>query len=278
MQKRTETLTPCYRHTLKDPEKDLLPSHEVATTMPRGSRIIMNDKELLREMRRVVLENADSELVSLYVIGSFLSKEMVESSDIDLVGVMKSSFDFSKEVRINKALNATIRSRQRIDLGTMSHDEFFGGPQKGSLTKHIELRVFLNFLKRAQLLYGRRINFDRVPVKPALPEEELKYHIKVFNEYKAVFRKKDRISADFSFKDFIKIVFYIADLELQLIRNLTPRRSYSEIVKALQGDRAHIVHYSMRLRRKKTISYEDRQSWLNLAERYVAQIKAEFKT
>jgi len=219
-----------------------------------------------------VLENVDNELISLYVMGSFLSKEMIESSDIDLVGVMKSSFNFRKEARINKALNETVRSSHRIDLGTMSYDEFFGGTQKGSLTKHIELPIFLNFLKRAQLIYGKKINFDKLPVKPASPEEELKYHAKVFDEYKADFRKTDRISPDFSFRDFIKIVLYIANLELQRTRKLTPRRSYSEILKAFRKDKSHIVHYSMKLRRKKTISYQGRQSWLNLAEQYVARM------
>jgi hypothetical protein len=40
----------------------------------------MNDKSLLQKIRRIVLENADGEVVSLYVIGSFLFKEMIESS------------------------------------------------------------------------------------------------------------------------------------------------------------------------------------------------------
>lgn len=224
-------------------------------------------------MRRVVLENADNELISLYVIGSFLSKEMVESSDIDLVGVMKSSFDFRKEEHINKALNETVRSSHMIDFGTMNYDEFFGGTQKGSLTKHIELSIFLNFLKRARLVHGKRINFDRFPIKPASPGEELRYHIKVFGEYKSDFRRKNRIRADFAFSDFIKIIFYVANLELQLTRNLTAKPSYSGIVRAFRKDKNHIVHYSMKLRHKTAISRCDRESWLDLAEGYVSRMK-----
>lgn len=233
----------------------------------------MKDK-LLQKMKKVVLENAGDDLVSLYVIGSFHSKEMIRTSDIDLVGVMKPSFNFKKEGEMNKALNKGNSSGNRIDLGTMSYDQFFGGRQQGSLMKHIELPVFLNFLKRAKLIYGRRINFNRLPIKPVSPLEELKYHIKVFNEYKSGYRKKNKIRPDFSFRGFIKIVFYIANLELQLTRNLTPRRSYSEIVKAFRKDKDHIVHYSMKLRRKKTISHDERNSWLDMAENYVAKMKA----
>jgi predicted nucleotidyltransferase len=233
----------------------------------------MNNRRLLREIKEVVLENAGDELVSLYVIGSFPSKEMVHSSDIDLVGVMKPGFDFRKEPRINKALNRRIRSGRRIDLGTMSYEEFFGGAQKGSLTKHIELPVFLNFLKRARLIHGERINFDKLPMKPASPREELKYHIRVFDEYKAAFRRADRISPDFSFRDFMKVLFYIANLELQLVTRLTPRVSYTEIDRAFRQDKLHIVHYSMKLRRKRTIDREDRQSWLDSAECYVTKMR-----
>jgi cyclopropane fatty-acyl-phospholipid synthase-like methyltransferase/predicted nucleotidyltransferase len=230
----------------------------------------MINKRLMLGIRQAVLENAGNELVSLYLIGSFLSEEMVESSDIDLVGVMKPSFDFRRESRINKTLNETVRSGHRIDLGTMSYDEFFGGPRKGSLTKHIDLPIFLNFLKGARLICGKRINFDKLPVKPASAEEELRYWIRVYDEHKSDFIMKDRIRPDFSFRDFIKIIFYIANLELQLLRNQSSKSGYVEIERAFANDKTHLVHYSMRMRRNATIGARDRRTWLHLADRYVA--------
>jgi len=139
--------------------------------------------------------------------------------------------------------------------------------------KHIDLPIFLAFMKGARLIYGEKINFDKLPVKPASREEQLEYHIRVFNQYKAHFRKKNRIRTDFTFRDFIKIVFYIANIELRLARNLTSRRSYARITKAFRNDKNHIVHYSMKLRCKKTISREEKESWLDLAESYVARLK-----
>lgn len=73
---------------------------------------------------------------------------------------------------------------------------------------------------------------------------------------------------------FLKIVFYIANLELQLERGLTPRVSYREIDKAFREDKEHIVHYSMKLRRKGTIGRKERHSWLDSAERYVAKMRS----
>jgi len=80
----------------------------------------MNREQLLLEIKRIILEKAHDELVSLYVMCSFLSNEMLESSDIDLIGVMKSTFDFRREVRINRMLNSKIRLSHRIDISTNS--------------------------------------------------------------------------------------------------------------------------------------------------------------
>jgi len=233
-------------------------------------------KRLLREITRLVLENVGDELISLYAIGSFVSREMIESSDIDLVGVFKPSFDFREEARINRELNHSIRCRHKIDLGTMSYDEFLGETPKGSLMKYIELPILLSFLKNAKLVHGRRINFDELPIKPASPAQQLTYWIRVFNEYKSDFRRKDRVRPDFTFKDFIKIIFYLANLEVQLSRR-APKQSYFEIAKAFRKNRRHIVHYSLRLRRKKTIRNREKQLWLDLAEEYVQQMRARSK-
>jgi hypothetical protein len=139
--------------------------------------------------------------------------------------------------------------------------------------KNVELPIFLNFLKRAQLIHGKRIDFDKLPIKPASLQDALRYWIKVFVEYKGAFRESDRIRSDFSFRDFLKIVFYISNLELQLVKGLAPRVSYTEIDRAFRQDKLHIVHYSMKLRRKRKIGRKERQSWLDSAERYVTKIR-----
>jgi len=232
-----------------------------------------NERKLLRTIKSIILDCCGVELISLYSIGSFSSHEMIASSDIDLVGVMKPSFDFRREAEINGVLNRKIRSTHKIDLGTMSYAEFFGGRHQGSLMRHIELPIFLNFLKHAHLLYGKRIDFNKLPVKPASPERELSYHIKVFEKYKADFRARDRIGSDFSFRDFLKIIFYIANLELQLTRGQTAKVRYTEIDRALRTNKEHIVHYSMKLRRKRAIDRKERQAWVDAAERYVKKMR-----
>lgn len=232
----------------------------------------MNDRRLLRAIKAAVLDSCGEEMVSLYAMGSFPRHEMIQSSDVDLVGVMKPNFDFSKEPQINKAINREIRYAHKIDLGTMSYEEFFGGIQQGSILRHIELPILLNFLKHARLIYGKKINFDKLPIKPASCQEELEYHITVFDEYKSAFRRRYRIRSDFSFRDFLKIIFYIANLELQLVRGNEPRVAYTEIERAFRTDQKHIVHHSMNLRRKKSIGRTERQSWLDSAERYVTKM------
>lgn len=232
----------------------------------------MSDKRLIERIVQIVLENTGKSLISLYLVGSFLTKDMVRSSDIDLVGVMESSFNFGKEKLINERLNEKIVSKHRIDLGTMSVEEFFGGKQKGSLMRHMNLPVFLNSLKNAQLVYGRKLDFDELPIKPASKTDEMKYWIKEFKKYKDEFREKDKLGVDFSLKDFIKIIFYIANLQLQLMRKTKKKKRYSDIANAFRTESNHIVHFSLELRKKESITNEEKQLWLDKAEVYVESI------
>jgi len=233
-----------------------------------------SDRQLVQEIKRLTLEEAGDELISLYLLGSFLSKDMVESSDIDLIGIMQPAFNFNRERKINAVLNRKIESIHKIDLGTLSITELYGGPTKGSIMKHVELPILLRFLQHARLLHGKQIDLSKLPVKPATAHDELKYHIKVFDEFKEKFRTRNRITSDFAFKDFLKIVFYIANLELQLTRHLRSRTGYAKITQAFAKDKTHIVHYSMGLRSKKTIPVKERRRWLTLAEVYVAKMRA----
>jgi predicted nucleotidyltransferase len=234
----------------------------------------MNDEQLLEKIKNVIVESTNNDLISLYVIGSFLRKEMEEYSDIDLVGIMKPTFDFEKRKHINWVLNKRVRSKHRIDMGTVSYDEFFGGERKGSMTEYITVPVFIKFLKKAKLVYGKKIKFDRLPIKPATDKEELKYHIEVFDEYKDMFRKGHRFSADYTFRDFIKIMFYIANLELRILKKSKSRDSYVEVDNAFRNDNDHIVHYSMLLRRKRAdITNKEKEVWFGMAEDYVRRMK-----
>ena len=230
---------------------------------------LMNDEELIDKLKHTVLEHTGNDLISLYVIGSFITKDMTENSDIDFVGLMKSSYDFDNEEKLNEILNDKISSAHIIDIGMMNYDAFFGGEPKGRIMEHIDLPVFINFLKKAKLIHGKQINFDEIPIMPASLKDELEYHIETFNELKDEFKEKDQISYDFFFRDFIKIIFYIANIELELIHDIKPASNYSEIATAYKFNENHIVHYSLKLRNQTMISNDEKIKWIDLAEQYL---------
>lgn len=219
------------------------------------------------------MEHSDNSAVSIYLMGSFSTKDMTKKSDIDIIGIMKPDFNFRKERTINSILNKKIKSSHKISLGLMSYDEFFGGKKQGSLSMHIALPVFLNFLKTAKHVHGKKLDFDKFPAKPAKPKEELNYHIKFFSLFKNKFRRKDRISEDFEFRDFVKMIFYVASLELLIKNHAARKTSYSDIEAAFRKDKIHIVHISLKLRKKDMISDREKQDWLDKAELYINEMK-----
>jgi predicted nucleotidyltransferase len=233
----------------------------------------MRDEQIVSEIKRIILKQVGKDMVSLYIIGSFVTKDATRESDIDLIGIVNSGFDFRKETLLNSILNKDIPDR-KIDLGTISYAEFFGGKHKGSITKHIELPAFMAFLKHAKLICGKRLNFNKFPIQPMSLKEELRYHIETFDWFKNKFRNKDSVRHDFTFRDFIKIIFYIADIELHLVKHkLGPKRGYSDIERAFKSDRNHIVHYSLKLRHKADITNGEKQRWLDKAEIYVDRMR-----
>ncbi len=232
----------------------------------------MINEQLIDKIKFVILEHTGDNLISLYVIGSFLTEDMIESSDIDFVGIMKSSYNYDDEEKLNEILNEKIPSSHRIDIGMMSYDEFFGGESKGSIMENINLPVFINFLKKARLIHGKHLNFDDFPIKLASSREEFEYYINTFYEHKDAFKEEDLIGRDFTFRDFIKLIFYIARLELQLMDNFEPANSYSGIAAAFKTKENHIVHYSLKLRKQRVISRDEKIKWIELADQYISKL------
>lgn len=233
----------------------------------------MNGKKVLEKIKNIMIEQAGEDIVSLYVMGSFMTKDVEKTSDIDIIAIMKDDFDFRKEISINSLLNRKLKTKYQVSLGTMSIKEFYRGRRKGSLTKHTGLPIFLNFLKHAKLIHGKRLAPDKFPVKPASLKMQMNYHCNLILTYGKHFRKIDKIGVDWTFRDFIKTSFYIADLELQITRKTKPKPRYADIVNAFKAKKYHIIHETMRLRKKKFITSKEKQEWISKAEDYAKEMK-----
>lgn len=233
----------------------------------------MDETMFIDKVTKLVLEFANNHLHSLYLIGSFLSRELTETSDIDFIGIMDASFDFTREINLNSMLNSKVFTRHPIDVGLMNYEAFLGGEPRGSILKYVTIPVLLNFLKQAKLVYGEHLDFDAFPIKPALPHEELRYHIRVFHRNKDAFRTKDKIGVDFTFKGFVRQVFYMAALELQLIHKLKRLTMYSEVVHAFRSNPNHLVHFSYKLRSQKHVTVKEKHQWLDKAKEYIQQLE-----
>lgn len=230
----------------------------------------------LKKINKTVIENAGEDLVSLYLLGSFMTKDIVRTSDIDFIAVMKDKFNFKKEKRLNRILNEKVRAGRRIDVGTMSINEFYGGKVKGSILKNVELPILLNFLKNAKLIYGRKLDFDSFPTKPASLKEELRYYAGLITRYGNRFRHTDKLGVDWTFRNFVKTAFFLANVELQLNRDAKHKKRYVDIVKTFRHDKEHIVHRTMKIRIKKTITQREKIEWINEAEMYARQMKRSY--
>ena len=63
----------------------------------------------------------------------------------------------------------------------------------------------------------------------------------------------------------------IADVENQILNNKKHNKRYADIAKSFKKDREHIVHYTMKLRKKNKISKKERLKWIKMAKQYISK-------
>jgi predicted nucleotidyltransferase len=235
----------------------------------------MNKPRLLKEAVEIVKSIAKDKIVSLFLMGSFGTKDQVSNSDVDICAVMAENFDFAKEREIQHELKEKIEKKYGIETNfhAMSIGELYGREKKGTLTEFTTVPVFLNFVRKRRMLSGKDLDYGNFPIKRATPREELKFHIGVLEEHIPLFRKQDFVAPDWHFKDFIKTVFYIADIENQIVNGAKPIVTYSKIEKAYSRNPKHLVHFTWKLRRAKKISQKNKQRWLGMAEKYLQEMR-----
>ncbi|MBU3896968.1 MAG: nucleotidyltransferase domain-containing protein [Nanoarchaeota archaeon] len=235
--------------------------------------------KILKQATNIITKSTGKDLITLILMGSYGTKDMVKTSDIDLNAIMKDSFDFRKERQIKNMLKEQIEKKYKIETNfeCMNIGAFYGKKKKGSLTKYISLPILITFFNESRFLYGKKINFNKFSVKRASLEKQLKYHIKSINDNVDKFKGKDMIGTSWYFKDFIKGVFLLADVENQILNKKEHKKRYIDIYNEFKKDRTHIIHYTMTLRRKKRITNREKLKWIKMAKQYIKNLKMVIK-
>jgi len=202
-------------------------------------------------------------IVSIYIGGSFLRREMTPTSDIDM-------WVITTDTRGQKLVSKLITEAQgkftpELGLSGYSLWELKNGKSLAYLVKKHRTgpKRFTKKLANYQLIYGKQLNPATFPTQT--DKEDLTMMISVF-ETKFLPLYNENILA---FQDILKQVFWLADLELSL-KGHHPPHSWTEMVKLTPKN--HIARTALDLRHSKP-SLRQETTFISQLKKYLEELK-----
>ncbi len=199
-------------------------------------------KSLRRALRIILKSIPHNRIVSVYVGGSFVRREMNVHSDVDV-------WVITSDVRGQKLVTGMIRGYDRKDVPLIGFSGYALWELKhGRISRQIgKLRTgpmrWVKNLPYYHLIYGKKLRCEDFPVRSDV--DDLKHLV---NAFYSKFLPLYRVGM-IDFQMLLKQVFWLADLELKL-KGHHPPHSWTAIV--LMTDNKHIARLAFRLRGRRS--------------------------
>lgn len=180
----------------------------------------------IKKAKKILLQSVPKDkIIAIYVKGSFVRREMVKKSDVDIAPIVK-------DLKTKKAI-------QKLD----KERSIFYRPSE-LLPKTVqELKnpnPFIDRLNSYKLIYGNPLRTSEFPFRSK--KERLEGLIRTFNnEFLPNYEK-----GTFGFSELVKQVFWLTDLEEQ-INGKKAAVSWKELANSIR-DEKHIIHDALKFR------------------------------
>lgn len=195
--------------------------------------------KVLLQLKKLVLENIPRDkIVSIYVGGSFVRREMTPHSDVDVWVITK---DMKSQLMVSRLIKSIEgKFRPKAGLSGYALWELRTGRHSRQITKkRTGPRRFMKYLPNYYLVYGKKLKQSDFKINTDV--KDLQVLVKTFNELFLPWYMKKEID----FQALLKQTFWLADLELKVRGRHTPH-SWSAIV--LMTDKKHIARLAWKLR------------------------------
>ncbi len=220
--------------------------------------------------RVAAAELMDKGLMGLYLGGSALSPDFLPWSDIDLYGIVEDTFDFDSEPVTTHKLQDATRSFTGIPLSFhgIAMSELQGGSQKGTITCRIPLSVLIRRLPFFRHLWGLKIDFRNLPVKPCGPKGEATYMIPRI-------RRDIQWVRDGQFipREIPKQVMHLARIEAEAERAAGYLLGFSDVAAHFADTPGHIVHSAKTLHKTEHLARDMVIEFCDEVEEYIAHLE-----
>jgi predicted nucleotidyltransferase len=220
--------------------------------------------EIINEVKnKILLKLQEKNIIAIFVGGSFIRREMIDGSDIDIWTIVKKSV----ALQGLQELKSELKHKYSIPVGISGYSLWELKTGKISLKGKKFKTPPPRFVKSMP-------NFAQVYGKPLLQKglfmrsdiEDLHASLRAFKE---IFIPKYR-KGDFGFAHLIKQLFWIIESELK-VKQIKTEYSWRAFAKVLPKE--HIIHELLILREGKTTDEKKKEEFIKKAERYVDSLK-----
>lgn len=206
----------------------------------KKTRIEERAIESLKAARKIILKNIPKgEIISIYVKGSFVRREMNKKSDIDTVTILKTSKYLPKLEKLEKKYRYNFKPELQIvgyslwELKTGKKTKYRSKntPSSSRAVKH---------LSEYKLIYGNDISKDKFFMRGN--KEDLEGMIKGFRRIFLQNYRKNKMG----FSEIVKQVFWLMENEQKFLGK-SPPHSWKKLVGSIK-DKRNIAHDALKMR------------------------------
>ena len=222
-------------------------------------------KSIEKAIKIIFKKVPKKEIVSIFVRGSFVRREMIKNSDVDIIVALKTGAGVKIVKKIQKfhgheiePSNFTVFSIRELKLGKrFSYSQHQWRPDN-----------FLMNIDEFRLLYGENINFAGLPQRK--PLERLLSFIKSLKFGFIPMYNEDKVNFDY----LLKQVMWLVQREILVRENRIPFTT-KELDKAFKN-KNHIIHETVRLRNKGKLDPKTINNYFKKLNNYMDKLKKEF--
>jgi len=214
-------------------------------------------------IKRIINEASREEILSIYIKGSFIKREMKKGSDIDTILVLKTKKERKK---LRELKNSFGKMSPPIHFGIRTYRELISGKRINPGNSAGSVGRFNTNLHNFKLVYGDPLDKSKLFYRSN--ESMLKGMIWAFkNMFLPGYQKEE-----FSFDELIKQTFFLIEYS-EKVEGRNPPHSFKGLKDSIK-DSKNIVHdaYSLRIKSSKDIKIKKEyikklKSYLNRLEK-----------
>jgi predicted nucleotidyltransferase len=204
------------------------------------------------------------EIISIYVKGSFVRREMNKRSDVDTFTVLKSSKGLNKLRQLEKKYRDAFKPQIQFSGYSMWEIKNNKRVASGKKARASPSRA-IEHLEHYKLVYGKPLKKEELT--SSTDKERLKGMVGAFNRIFIPGYNEGKIG----FAEIIKQVFWITENEQKVIGK-NPPHSFKKLSRSIK-DKNHIIHDALKYRKKKTKDKRKRAAFIKKLKKYLEKVE-----